>query len=315
MPLISVVMPVYNSERFLAQAIESILAQTFTDFEFIIVDDCSQDRSVEIIQSYQKRDGRVRLIKLERNVGKANARNQGMKASSGEYISVMDSDDVRLPQSLSKQVAFMEANPDIGVLGACAQAVNQDLQPMYPMEAPLDHPAIALSLFVQRPFRHSVVLMRRELCLSVGGYEPSRRKGDDIELYTRLVWQTRFANLPECLLLVRHHPNQTQRDIYPKEREEQRLSRERFLKRLWGEAPRDSLDRFRRIRLRQELGWVERRAAKRDIKRLIDSMIAADLVEAGDEPRLIEYMNACLEKTSPRLWQMFCHWRRHHFGI
>ena len=307
-------MPAFNRERFIGDAIESILGQTFTDFEFIIVDDCSQDRTVAIIQSYQELDGRVRLIQLERNGGLASARNHGIKAAAGEYISAMDDDDVRLPQSLSKQVAFMEAHPEVGVLGARAQAVDQDLQPLYPMDAPLDHPAIALSLLVQRPFPHSVVMMRRQLCLSLGGYEPSRRSADDVELWSRLVWHTRFANLPDCLLLVRRHPSQTQKDIYPEEREMQRLARERLLTRLWGEAPLASQERFRRIRLREKLSWRDRRAARRDIKRVIEAMIAAGLVEADDKPRMTEYMNDCLERTAPRLWQQFCHWRRHRLG-
>ena len=101
MPLVSVIMPVYNGKRYLAEAIESILAQTFTDFEFIIIDDGSNDRSPQIALSYAEQDDRIRLIKLESNRGVADARNQGMAVASGEFIAVMDCDDHSL-RSASK---------------------------------------------------------------------------------------------------------------------------------------------------------------------------------------------------------------------
>ena len=117
MPLVSVIMPVYNGEKWLAEAIESILAQTFSDFEFLIVDDGSGDRSAEIIRSYELSDERIRFIQLESNVGKAVAKNHAMKEAKGEYFTFMDCDDLCAPERLEKQVSAMRANPEIGVLG------------------------------------------------------------------------------------------------------------------------------------------------------------------------------------------------------
>ena len=115
-PLLSVVMPVYNREKFVGTAIESILGQTFVDFEFIIVDDGSTDHSVDIIQSY--RDPRIRLIQLPRNQGVSQARNTGNVAAQGDYIAVMDSDDFSLPSRFEKQLAFLSQHPDIGICGS-----------------------------------------------------------------------------------------------------------------------------------------------------------------------------------------------------
>ena len=129
MPAVSVVMPVYNGEKYVAEAIESILAQTFTDFEFIIVDDGSRDRSPEIISDYERRDDRIRFLAFEQNKGRAAAKNLGIEAATGQYIAGMDSDDVSLPQRLEKQVDFLRANPDIGVVGACAPLTDENLNP------------------------------------------------------------------------------------------------------------------------------------------------------------------------------------------
>ena len=314
MPLVSVVMPVYNSERFLAQAIESILAQTFTDFEFIIVDDCSQDRSVEIIRSFAENDNRIRFSQLERNLGVADARNHSTMLSSGEYIAVMDCDDVCLPERLGKQVDFLRNNPAIGVLGAGAQVVDEDLDPLYRFDLPEQHALIAFNLFVGSFLIHPTVMMRRELLGSVGGYEPSRRTAVDPELWSRLMWRTRFANLPETLLLYRRHDaqNHTTRDAALIEQAWN--VRQGLLKRLWGEAPEETLDRFERMRRDEKLSPRGRNAARQEMARLLDAMITAEIIDSGDRDLVVAHIRRRLEGTMPRLWQMFLHWRRHRFG-
>ena len=124
MPLVSVIMPVYNGEKYLAEAIDSILVQTFTDFELLIVDDGSQDNSAEIIRSYVKRDSRIRFFQQEQNEGSANARNRGIANAKGEFIAAMDCDDVSLPERLQKQVDFLESHPEIGALGTRGRGVR-----------------------------------------------------------------------------------------------------------------------------------------------------------------------------------------------
>ena len=136
MPLVSVVMPVFNGEKYLAEAIESILSQTFTDFELLIVDDGSRDCSAAIIRGYEKRDERIRFFQLECNSGTAVARNHAVAASIGTYITYMDCDDVCLPERLQKQVDFLQSNCDIGGVGTHAKAVSENMQHLYDRTPP-----------------------------------------------------------------------------------------------------------------------------------------------------------------------------------
>lgn len=307
-------MPVFNGERFLAQAIDSILGQSFSDFEFLIVDDGSQDRSADIVREYERRDGRIRFLALERNLGVADARNRALEIATGQFIAVMDSDDVALPRRLGAQVAHLRNNPDIGVLGAGAQAVDENMAPLFDFDLPRPHALIAFNLFVASFLIHPATMMRRELLEAVGGYEPARRTAIDPELWSRLMWRTRFANLPERLLLYRRHGGQNHLTRDAAAKAQARLVRERLLERLWGEAPRATLNRFERMRRDEKLGPLERRAAARDLTRLLAAMIAAGIIDPADRRLVDSHIQRRLEGTMPRPWQMFLHWRRHHFG-
>ena len=314
MPLVSVIMPVFNGERFLAEAIESILAQTFNDFELVIVDDGSHDRSAEIVGSYAEQDDRIRFVKLEHNLGEADARNQGIAFARGEFIATMDCDDVSLPQRLQRQLDVFARNPEIGVLGTGAQAVNEELRPLFNFDLPQQHALIVINLFVGSFFIHPSTMMRRDALSSVGGYEPSRLTAPDTELWSRLMWRTRFANLPERLLLYRWHDAQIHRTRDAVAMKQSSDVREQLLKRLWGEAPRESLIRFERMQRDEMLSSLDRRRARRDLTRLLNAMIAHDLIDQADKSLVEAHIQRRLEGTTPRLWQMFQHWKRHHFG-
>ena len=307
-------MAVYNGETYLAEAIESILAQTFTDFEYIIVDDGSQDRSAEIIRAYQGRDKRIRPLTLKRNVGGADARNQTLALARGEFIAAMDGDDVCLPERLQKQVDYLRRNPGIGVLGAGAQVVDEELNSLYAFNLPEQHALIACNIFLGSFLIHPTVMMRRERLDSVGGYERGRRTAIDTELWSRLMWRTRFANLPDTLLLYRRHDAQhhTTRDAPLKAQAWE--VRARLLERLWGTAPAATLERFERMRLDESLSRQERRHARADMTRLLDAMIACAVIDAEDRALVAEHIQRRLEATTPRLWQKLLHWRRHRLG-
>ena len=307
-------MPVYNGALYLADAIESILAQTFADFEFIIVDDASRDGSAEIARSYLAGDRRIRLIALDRNLGAADARNQALAIASGEFVAAMDCDDVCLPERFQQQVDYLRRNPAIGVLGAGAQAVAEDLSALYPFNLPERHALIAYNIFVGSFLIHPTVMMRRELLEAVGGYEGGRRTAYDTELWSRLIWRTRFANLPETLLLYRRHQRQTHTTRDAALTAEAWAVRARLLQRLWGEAPTQTLRRFERMRMDEKLSWRERKSARADMMRLLDAMIAEAVISAEDRALVSAHIQRRLEATTPRLWQIFCHWRRHHFG-
>jgi len=312
MPPVSVIMAVYNGEKWLAAAIDSMLAQTLANFEFIIVDDGSQDRSADIVKSYQDRDARIRFIKLEHNVGKAAAWNHAIDASTGDYIARIDSDDVSLPERLQKQVDYMRSNPEIGALGTFALVVDEELNPIFDYKVPQHHAFIALNIFLGWCVLDPSVMMRRDLLTACGGYDPTLVRGAGIEILARTIWRTRYANLPEVLYLYRKHDAHL-KSVPHFKRLEAELMR-RMLYYVWGEAPQASLERFAQIRRGDKLSWRERRLVRKDIQRLIESMLAENWVEPEDRDHLQYHMNRYLERTSPRLWQIYCHWRRHRFN-
>ena len=317
MPLVSVIMPVYNREKFVGAAIESILGQTLADLELLIVDDASQDSSPEIIRSYAARDERVLFIQLERNVSQAGARNQALALASGAFIAMMDSDDLSLPERLQMQVDFLRANPDIGCVGVGAQMVDEHLVPGFTYRLPQSHPVILLSMFVGgSAMLYATVLARRAFLSDPCPYDPALLPTPDFDLFLRLVWEKRirYANLPELLYLYRQHDSSISSGFAEWPPAQHQASRRRALERLWGEAPKDALDRFIKVRPGIKLGWAERRLARRDIRRLIESMVAAGWVEPGDQALMLDDMDRRLEGTMPRAWQRLRHWRRHHFG-
>ena len=316
LPVVSVIMPVFNGEKYLSEAIESILEQTFTDFEFLIVDDGSQDASAAIIQAYAERDKRIRFFQHERNMGQGPTLNTGLAAATGAYITNMDCDDISLPRRLEKQVRFLENYPHIGALGVCAQAKSKDMTTtLFDFTVPQEHAIIALSLFFGASFVGATVVARKEFMDLVGGYSKDRRTSPDLDLSCRLLWHTsiRFANLSECLYLYRRHQEAVGEARKGVRSAEERNRREWLLSHLWGEAPPGALDRFQRLRFQHKLNWLDRRATKRDMRRLIDALIAHKCVAPEDEPMLVAEMNRRLEQASPRIFQQFCHWRRNRF--
>lgn len=318
MPLVSVIMPVYNGEQFLAEAIESILTQTFADFEFIIVDDSSTDESAAIIHSYAKRDQRIRLIQHEKNLGMSSARNTGIAAATGEYLAAMDCDDISLPERLEKQVDCLRSHPRIGGVGVGAQRVTEDLAPIETIQLPNSNALIVLAMIAGGPavIRASLMLRREHLAAS-GGYRPDIRTANDYELFLRLVWQTaiRYANVPDVLYLYRQHQSSSSRRLEDLRSLVVTESVRRALEVLWGEVPEDTFQRMNKLRPWIKLSVKERRRTRRDMHRLIESMIAANWVDQADRMILQQEINRRLEKTMPRLWQMFLHWRRHRLGF
>ncbi|MCY4062101.1 MAG: glycosyltransferase [Chloroflexi bacterium] len=317
-PLVSVVMPVYNSEMYVAEAIESILGQTFADFEFIIVDDDSQDRSLEIIREYEKRDARLHCLRHDRNRGVSCARNRGIDDAGGDFVALMDSDDVSLPTRLEKQLHFLQQNPEIGAVGVRSKIVNHDMNTLLRVRGgPPMHAAIVVSLFLGAVSMVTGSLMIRRLPLRmVGGFEADFRYGEECDVYVRLLSQTqiRFANLSEILYVQRIHDSNKSSHSAPVTARQRYAYERRNLDGLWDEVSDDTLARFRRLGNRHMLNWSDRRAVKADLKRLIESLVDCQLVHPSERSLLKAEMDRRLEQASPRIWQIFCHWRRHHFG-
>lgn len=316
MPTVSVIMSVYNGEQYLAEAIDSILAQTFRDFEFIIVDDGSRDGTARIVQAYAERESRMQCIQLERNLGIAEARNRGIEAAIGDFITIMDCDDISLPQRLEKQVGYLQTHPEIGAVGTAGAAFAPDMSArLFDLNVPQEHGIIVFATLIGLSFIFSSVMTRAELLRAVGGYQSGLRIAEERDLYWRLLWQegARFANLPDALYHYRLH-DESNSHSHDRELDRQRREvRQTILRQLWAEAPADSLDRFVRMATGQKLGMGERRSARGDMLRLIDALIQRRLVDEGDRLLLIADMQRRLEGMQPRLWQKFSHWRRYRF--
>jgi len=206
MPKISVVLPVYNRSRFLATSLESILNQTFTDFEFIIVDDGSNQETLEILRSYKKQDSRINLIELPHNVGHSIARAIGNEVATGKYLAIWDSDDIAFSNRFIKQYEFLEEYTDVTVLGSRAIKVS-DTQRIEMKMALEDSELKARLLYVDRTFVHPTVMMRTNFLKENNlNYNSERRGDEDYEFYNRTINKgAKFANLEDTLIEYHRH--------------------------------------------------------------------------------------------------------------
>ncbi|MCC6924385.1 glycosyltransferase [Novosphingobium sp.] len=209
-PAISVAMSVYNGERFLAEAIQSVLDQTWHDFELLILDDGSRDSSLEIINRHAAADSRIRVIARE-NRGLVTSLNQLLAEARAPLIARMDADDVCAPQRFERQIAFLAAQPDHGVVGSLTFDIDENGQafPLDTAEHPLSHEAFIAHIASNGPLlAHPTVMYRRDVVLAAGGYHAAFRHCEDYDLWLRLAHRTKIANLPERLLRYRHYAGQ-----------------------------------------------------------------------------------------------------------
>jgi glycosyltransferase involved in cell wall biosynthesis len=204
-PKVTILMPVYNGEYFLNESINSILNQKFNDFEFLIINDGSKDKSIDIINSY--RDDRIKIINNANNQGLISILNQGIKISRGQYIARMDCDDISLSHRLITQVNFMDSHPNIDVCGSWVKTIG-DLDgqiwryPVLPNE-------IKCQLFFECPLAHPTVMIRKTSIQSKNFYyDEAYQHAEDYELWERSSRELMFANIGEVLLLYRCHTQQ-----------------------------------------------------------------------------------------------------------
>jgi glycosyltransferase involved in cell wall biosynthesis len=193
-PLVTVLMPVYNAERFLREAIDSILQQTFTDFEFLILDDGSTDSSVAIIKSYT--DPRIRFVQNEKNLGISATLNRGIELASCELIARMDADDLSYPERLQKQWDFFQTHADVALLSTWAREITEEGEPVH--TAAWRQPFFYYNLTFECWIYHPTVMYRRRAVLDVGAY--STRYSEDYDLWWRLSRKYKIDNLSEVLV-------------------------------------------------------------------------------------------------------------------
>ncbi len=201
MPTVSVVLPVYNCEEYIYEAIQSILNQSYVDFEVLIIDDFSTDNTVEIINKFK--DERIKLILKSENTGYTDSLNYAISIATGKYIARMDGDDICLPKRFEKQVEYLDKNQNIILCGTGIQILGT--------ETFLYHPSINKEIKVKlcfgSSFYHPTVMGRKEFFLK-NPYNKNFEPAEDYDLWTRLIFEGELANLDEVLLLYRVHENQ-----------------------------------------------------------------------------------------------------------
>lgn len=199
-PLVSVLLPVYNCRSYIEQSIQSILEQSYDNFEIIIIDDGSIDGSGELIQQFA--NPRVRLYR-QPNQGLATSLNRAIALARGKYLARQDADDVSLPTRLEKQVRFLEAHPKYGLLGTWSEILTEDSMTPRRHTHPTKTVELKFNLLFDNYFVHSSVMLRREVFDLVGGYRIEPHFPEDYDLWSRVARAFNVANIPEALVQYR----------------------------------------------------------------------------------------------------------------
>lgn len=199
-PAITVLMTVFNGGRHLDPAVQSILSQSHTDFEFLIVDDASTDGSIETLQTLAAGDSRIRLLLNDRNKGQTACLNQGLREAKGKWIARQDADDLSLPGRLAAQWEAVQSCPDLVLLGVNGWIINEKGACLGLIHAPLHDPGIRWSMPFRNPFIHTGVMFRA----GEGFYDEEFKICQDWEFWSRLAERGRLANLPSRLVAYRH---------------------------------------------------------------------------------------------------------------
>ncbi len=206
-PLVSVIMPAYNCEAYVLEAVSSMLSQSFTDFELLVIDDGSTDSTPKLLESVD--DPRLRLVSNEHNMGLVGTLNRGLGLAVGRYIARMDADDVVVPERLEKQVLYLEEHPDVHVLGSMVNLINEQGTVFGAISGyPTDPDEIHRYLLRECCLIHPSVIFRKDTVKAAGGYSTDARHAEDYDLWLRLSDDYKIANLPDKLVSYRMHRNQ-----------------------------------------------------------------------------------------------------------
>jgi len=191
-------MSVYNGERYLKEAVESILNQTFKDFEFIIINDGSTDKSPQILDEYTKRDRRTRVIH-QKNIGLTKSLNKALKLAQGKYIARIDADDIAYKSRFKKQVDFLEKHPKVGLVGNYVDVIDERGKNIGRLIYPTSDKKIKKELIKKNPFCHPSVMFKKEVTKKVGVYNEDFGAAQDYDFWMRISKHYQIANLSEVL--------------------------------------------------------------------------------------------------------------------
>ncbi len=206
-PRVTILLPVYNGDKYLGEAIDSIINQSFSDFEFLIIDDGSTDGSVKIIESYN--DSRIRFVRNETNLGLIATLNKGLALARGEYVARMDQDDISLPERLKKQVGFMNQHTDLGICGTWSKTIGE-VEKSWLTRFPVGHNEIMSHLLFNTAISHPTAMFDMKKFRSLNlNYDINAIHAEDYNLWVKASDYFNLGNVPEVLLLYRVHRQQT----------------------------------------------------------------------------------------------------------
>lgn len=197
-PRVSVLMSIYNGEKYLCESIDNILNQTFTDFEFLIIDDGSTDRTLEILQDYN--DPRIRIITNKKNIGLAKSLNEGLKIAKGKYIARQDSGDISHPERLAKQYYFLENNKEYGLVGSWTEVIDGNNNHIQYWKQESEPELIFYILSFRNCLTHTSVMFKRDFVIELNGYNERFKKSQDYELWYRISRKKKIYVIPEYLV-------------------------------------------------------------------------------------------------------------------
>lgn len=203
-PTVSIIMSVYNGANTLRAALQSICDQTYTDFEFLIIDDASVDESADMLKVFAHKDNRIQVITHTKNRGLTNGLNELLGKACGTYIARMDADDIAHPMRLEKQVAYLDAHPSVGLVGTWYEEIDAHGRIMGVKKFPTDNISLQKNLIVYNPFFHASVLMRHACIVEVGGYSSEIHKAQDYDLWMRIARVAQLHNIGEFLMQRRY---------------------------------------------------------------------------------------------------------------
>ncbi|CAA9203643.1 hypothetical protein FLA105534_04823 [Flavobacterium bizetiae] len=247
-PKITVLMPVYNCELYIKETIDSILDQTFTDFEFLIIDDASTDKTIDIIKAYN--DSRIKLIVKPFNTGYTNSLNHGLKIAKGEYIARMDGDDISIVERFEKQVKLLDENIDVAVCGTLFNIIGTSNTVVVPQ----NHEDIKLGMLKKCCLGHPTVMIRKSYLEKFAlNYDVTKEPAEDYDLWTRLLPMAKLHNLQEVLLSYRVHTSQVSQKRNIQQRDIALEIKVNLLNNLNFEKKNESQDLLRKIILNEEI--------------------------------------------------------------
>jgi glycosyltransferase involved in cell wall biosynthesis len=291
---VTVLMPVYNGEIYLREAIESILHQTYTDFEFLIINDGSTDNSESIIKAYN--DSRIRYIKNESNLKLITTLNKGIELAKGKYIVRMDADDISTPNRIDKQVAFLEKNQEVGLCGSWFTAFGDVQESLCKYEE--NHQEILFKMFYQCHFCHPSLIIRKKVFEGMKRpFNPHYIHAEDYELYFQLSKKWKFHNLQESLLKYRIHNFNISKQYEGVQKENSLKIKKLFFSRIQTNISEEELDAFEALNY-QSYDAITLSLDK--MKLLLESMLVGNRKE-----NFIE--SIFMEKELKRLWLNYCY--------